>query len=308
MKQILLAVMILTLMLNTNAQDVLPLYEGDSIPNSKPSSNEERSERAGDGILRTYKVSRPTLTVYLPAADKANGTAVIICPGGGYRLLADDHEGSAVAKVLNDWGVTAFVLKYRIPDDATMDDKTIGPLQDAQRAIQLVREKAKLWQLNPRQVGIMGFSAGGHLAAMATVHYDDPKIANPLGTSLRPDFAILAYPVISFSEELAHKGSREQLIGKEPTASQLRYYSAEEQVDKKTPPVFLMHARDDKAVKVDNSLRFKEAMDKFKVKNDIYLYDNGGHGFGLKNSTSDVEWMKYVKQWMFGMDLILKKR
>lgn len=308
MKQILLAVMILTLMLNTNAQDVLPLYEGDSIPNSKPSSNEERSERAGDGILRTYKVSRPTLTVYLPAADKANGTAVIICPGGGYRLLADDHEGSAVAKVLNDWGVTAFVLKYRIPDDATMDDKTIGPLQDAQRAIQLVREKAKLWQLNPRQVGIMGFSAGGHLAAMATVHYDDPKIANPLSTSLRPDFAILAYPVISFSEELAHKGSREQLIGKEPTASQLRYYSAEEQVDKKTPPVFLMHARDDKAVKVDNSLRFKEAMDKFKVKNDIYLYDNGGHGFGLKNSTSDVEWMKYVKQWMFGMDLILKKR
>ncbi|MCG7857833.1 alpha/beta hydrolase [Flavihumibacter sp.] len=308
MKQILLAVMILTLMLNTNAQEVLPLYDGDSIPNSKPSSNEERSERAGDGILRTYKVSRPTLTVYLPAADKANGTAVIICPGGGYRILADDHEGSAVAKLFNDWGVTAFVLKYRIPDDATMDDKTIGPLQDAQRAIQFVREKAKLWQLNPRQVGIMGFSAGGHLAAMATVHYDDPKITNPLGTSLRPDFAILAYPVISFSEELAHKGSREQLIGKEPTASQLRYYSAEEQVDKKTPPVFLMHARDDKAVKVDNSLRFKEAMDKFKVKNDIYLYDNGGHGFGLKNSTSDVEWMKYVKQWMFGMDLILKKR
>lgn len=298
----------LTHTLTLNAQDILHLYPSDSIPNSKPATETERSEQGGDGILRVYKVSQPSLAVYLPPAGKANGTAVIICPGGGYRLLAASHEGADIARTFNEWGVTAFVLKYRLPDENIMEDKSIGPLQDAQRAIQLVREKAKLWSIDPRQVGIMGFSAGGHLAAMATVHYDDPKIANPLGTSLRPDFAILAYPVLSFSEELAHKGSREQLLGKEPTAAQIKYYSAEENVNKKTPPVFLMHARDDKAVKVENSLNFKAALDKFKVRNDIYLYDQGGHGFGMKNRTSDVEWMKYVKQWMFGMDLILQKR
>ena len=298
----------MSLSISAYSQEVIPLYPTDSIPNSKPSSVTERVENTGNGRALTYGVTVPSLTVYLPPAGKSNGTAVIICPGGGYWVLAAEHEGSEVAKVFNEWGVTAFVLKYRLPSDQTMVDKTIGPLQDAQRAIQLVREKAKLWQLDPRQIGIMGFSAGGHLAGSATVHFDDPKIANPLKTSLRPDFSILVYPVISFSDELAHKGSRENLLGKEPTPAQIKYHSLELQVTKKTPPVFLVHAKDDNAVKVQNSLVFAEALDKNKVKHDAYYYEKGGHGFGMNNPTSDVKWMKYVREWLFNMDLILQKR
>jgi acetyl esterase/lipase len=290
-----------------NAQEVIPLYPDGAIPNSKPSSVAEKTEKAGNGHVLTYNVSQPTLTIYLPPADKANGTAVIICPGGGYFVLAAEHEGSDVAKRFTDWGVTAFVLKYRLPSADIMEDPTIGPLQDAQRAIQLVRENAKVWQLDTKQIGIMGFSAGGHLAGSAAVHFDQALIANPLKTSLRPDFVILAYPVISFNDEIGHKGSREKLLGKEPDPAKVKYFSLETQVTKKTPPVFLMHAKDDKGVKVDNTLVFADALDKAKVKHDMYLYEKGGHGFGLKNPTSDIDWMKYVKEWMFGMDLILKR-
>ncbi len=289
-----------------SAQEIIPLYP-DAIPNSKPSTLAEKTERAGNGHLITSNVTQPTLTVILPPANKANGTAVIICPGGGYFILAAEHEGTDVAKKFTEWGVTAFVLKYRLPSAETMDDPTIGPLQDAQRAIQYIRENAKIWQIEPKQIGIMGFSAGGHLAASAAVHFDQAFIPNPLKTSLRPDFVVLAYPVISFSEEIGHKGSREKLLGKEADPAKVKYFSLETQVTKKTPPVFLMHAKDDKGVKVDNTLQFAEALEKAKVKHDTYLYEKGGHGFGLKNPTSDVDWMKYVKEWMFGMDLILKK-
>jgi acetyl esterase/lipase len=307
MKKILFTVMSAAISFLAVSQETIPLYEG-AIPNSKPSQLQEKSEVAGNGRFLISNVTTPTLTVFLPPADKANGTAVIVVPGGGYRFIAADHEGTAVAKALNEWGVTAFVLKYRLPSDETMTDKTIGPLQDAQRAIQIVREKAKLWQINPKQVGIMGFSAGGHLAGSATVHFDKAFIPNPLKTSLRPDFAILAYPVISFTDEFAHKGSREQLLGKEPAPDKLKFFSLELQVTKHTPPVFLMHARDDKAVKVQNSEVFAEALEKNRVKHDMYLYEKGGHGFGLINTQSDVDWMKYVYQWLFNQDLILKKK
>lgn len=289
-----------------SAQEIIPLYPN-IIPNSKPSTLVEKTERAGNGHLITSNITQPSLTVFLPDTRKANGTAVIICPGGGYFILAAEHEGSDVAKRFTEWGVTAFVLKYRLPSIATMEDPTIGPLQDAQRAIQYVRENAKIWQLEPKQIGIMGFSAGGHLAASAAVHFDQSYIQNTLKTSLRPDFVILAYPVISFNDEIGHKGSRENLLGKEPDPAKVKYFSLETQVTKKTPPVFLMQAKDDKGVKVENTLQFAEALDKVKVKHDMYLYEKGGHGFGLKNPTSDVDWMKYVKEWMFGMDLILKK-
>jgi acetyl esterase/lipase len=307
MKNLLFFIFILMSAKSSIAQEVIPLYPDGAIPNSKPSDLVEKTEKAGSGFLITSNVTQPSLTVYLPPADKANGTAVIICPGGGYWILAAEHEGSDVAKRLTEWGVTAFVLKYRLPSPDIMNDPTIGPLQDAQRAIQLVREKAKLWQLQPKQIGIMGFSAGGHLAASAAVHFDQSYIDNPLKTSLRPDFVILGYPVISFTEEIGHKGSREKLLGKEADAAKLKYFSLETQVTKKTPPVFLMHAKDDNGVKVANSLVFAEALEKNKVKHDIYLYEKGGHGFGLKNPASDVDWMKYLKEWMFGMDLILKR-
>jgi acetyl esterase/lipase len=307
MKKIITAIFSVVLTVTLHAQETIMLYENGTIPNSKPSEKQEKSAVAGNGRLLTSDVTTPSLLVFLPPAEKANGTAVIICPGGGYRYLAADHEGTAVAKVLNEWGVAAFVLKYRLPSDDIMQDKTIGPLQDAQRAIQVVREKARLWQINPKQIGIMGFSAGGHLAGSATVHFDQALIPNPLKISLRPDFSILAYPVITFTDPFAHKGSREQLLGKEPAPDKLKFYSLELHVTKKTPPVFLMHARDDKAVRVENSQLFADALEKNKVKYDMYLYEKGGHGFGLINPTTDVDWMKYLKQWMFNQDLILKR-
>ncbi|MFC0771471.1 alpha/beta hydrolase [Terrimonas alba] len=296
-KRLLLFCSMMTSTLVIHAQDVIPLYN-DSVPNSIRSSLQEVADTGKDGITRISKVTQPTLTVYTPPAGKANGTAVIICPGGGYRILAFNHEGINVAKVFTEWGVTAFVLKYRLPDDAIMTDKTIGPLQDAQRAIQLVRERSADWKINPKHVGIMGFSAGGHLASTAVTHFDKPYIDNSSKTKLRPDFALLVYPVISFSNEITHMGSRNNLLGANPTAEQIKLFSNELQVTKKTPPTFLVHAKDDKGVPIENSLAFIRALEKAKVPHDSFFYEKGGHGFGLNNTTSDIKWMDLVKSWM----------
>ena len=179
-----------------------------------------------------YNVSVPTITVFLPPKEKANGTAVIICPGGGYHVLVIEREGRDIAREFNKLGVAAFVLKYRLPDDRIMPDKSIGPLQDAQRAVAVVREHAGEWNIDPHKIGIMGFSAGGHLASTAGTHFENALIENKNGTSLRPDFMILVYPVISFSDSLGHIGSREYLLGKNPSEKQIRFFSNELQVDK----------------------------------------------------------------------------
>src|SRR5690554_3277641 len=189
-------------------QQEISLYEG-AVPNSLPTTITEKSELGNDGILRISHVTEPTLTVYRPPAGVANtGKAVVICPGGGYRILAMSHEGYDVAAALAKEGITAFVLKYRLPSDETMADKSIGPLQDAQRAIQWVREHADDWGINGDQIGIAGFSAGGHLASTLSTHYQQALVPNPRGTSLRPDFSLLVYPVISLTEGMTHGGSR----------------------------------------------------------------------------------------------------
>jgi acetyl esterase/lipase len=281
----------------SSAQIVIPLY-ADSIPNSKPVADEEHSETDQRGIQRISKVSRPALTVYLPPKEKANGAAVIIFPGGGYRMLAASHEGSDVAKRFNDMGVTAFVVKYRLPSDVTMINKEVGPVQDAQRAIQLVREKAKEWNIDKERVGILGFSAGGHLASTAGTHFNHAYIKVDKKTNLRPDFMILVYPVISFADSICHMGSRTNLIGENPSDEKKREYSNELHVNKKTPPTYLVHAEDDSTVKVQNMLLFASALQKYKVPFDFYLYEKGGHGFGMNNSTSEVKWMDLVQEWM----------
>ncbi|MEP7277339.1 MAG: alpha/beta hydrolase [Bacteroidota bacterium] len=297
MKKIVCLSVVLSIMATVVAQDIIPLYEKE-VPNSKPLANREKSELGKDGIQRISKVSAPTLMVFLPPKEKANGTAVIICPGGGYSILAYSHEGTDVAKVLNEWGVTAFVLKYRLPDDSIMEQKEIGPLQDAQRAIQLVREGAKKWGIDKNKIGIMGFSAGGHLASTAGTHFNHAVIKNTKNTSLRPDFMILGYPVISFTDSLAHIGSRTNLIGKNPGAEKIKYYSNELQITKKTPPTFLVHAKDDGTVKVQNSIAFYDALKKNGVPAEIHFYEHGGHGFGLHNKTSPDNWMDWLKAWM----------
>jgi acetyl esterase/lipase len=296
MKKILLASFLLSMQLSSFAQNEFPLYNG-TVPNSKPAGILEKKDV--DGILRISNVTNPTLTVY-PAKGNASGAAVVICPGGGYSILAVGHEGSEVANLLASWGITAFVLKYRLPSDAIMQDKSIGPLQDAQRAIQLVRERAAEWKIDPQKIGIMGFSAGGHLASTAGTHFTTAVIDNPQHTSLRPDFMILGYPVISFADSICHKGSKVNLIGKKPSQEQVALYSNELQITQQTPPTFLVHAEDDKTVPVQNSLYFYESLLHHGVPAEMHLYPKGGHGFGLHNKTTPDEWSERLHNWLKG--------
>jgi acetyl esterase/lipase len=281
----------------TNAQEVLPLYP-DAIPNSRPAADQEVTTIRDAKRINVSRVSRPSLTMFLASPEKANGTAIIICPGGGYTNLAIGHEGIEVAKAFNEMGISAFVLKYRIPNDTTMINKEIGPLQDAQRSIQMVRQHSKEWNINASRIGIMGFSAGGHLASTAGTHFSKAVIENKANINLRPDFMILLYPVISFSDSLAHIGSRNQLIGKSPSPEKIVEYSNELQVTSATPPTFLTHAGDDKTVKVQNSINFYLALLKNKIPAEIHIYPRGGHGFGMENTTTNDKWMERLKNWL----------
>jgi acetyl esterase/lipase len=276
------------------SQTELPLYNG-PVPNSKDVSNEETREVRPDGILVISKVSVPTLTVY--QAEKPNGKAIIICPGGGYWILAAGHEGHDVAKEFAKRGVTAFVLKYRLPNGATMVDKSIGPLQDAQRAIQMVRENAEKWNVDPNQIGIMGFSAGGHLASTAGTQFHREVIDNPNKTSLRPDFLVLIYPVITFDPEVGHSGSSKNLIGERPSQGMINLYSNDKQVTAETPPSYLVHSKDD-PVKIENTYLFIEALKQHGVPYGTTIYESGGHGYGMVNKTSEVRWMDELEKWM----------
>ena len=282
----------------SKSQEVIPLYT-DSIPGAKPtpSTYVENTEVRANGTLSVTKVSIPTLTVFEAPKDIATGTAVIICPGGGYAALAFSHEGTDVAKRFNAIGITAFVLKYRLPSDQIMLDKTYALLQDAQQAIYLVRKAAKRYHIKSNKVGIMGFSAGGHFVSTLETHYNDLKIANPEKIDLRPSFGVLVYPVISF-EESVHTGTMKNLLGPNPPDSLKRYFSANENVTKKTPPTYLVHAKDDKTVAVENSVLMNAALKKGGVHSEMYLYEKGGHGFGLINKTSDVDWFNLMAGWL----------
>lgn len=285
--------------LMVNAQQELPLYGNRPIPNSKPVPDRETVDTSGVPVRYSFSlVSHPKLLIFLPPAGKATGAAVVVCPGGAYLHLAFTHEGTDVAKMLNDMGIAAFVLKYRLPNDETMVDKTIGPLQDAQRAIQLVRQRAGEWGVDPAKVGIMGFSAGGHLASTAGTHFDQAVIDNPGKISLRPDFMILLYPVISFEDSIAHRGSRDNLIGLHPDPAQVRKYSNELQVTAQTPPTFLVHTGDDKVVPVANSIHFYEALQANNVPSELHVYPKGGHGFGMNNPTTADRWTDRLHNWL----------
>lgn len=217
------------------AQSVIHLYK--QVPNSKKTDMQEINDPSSKRG-KVSKVVDPTITAYLPEPSKANGTAVIICPGGGYSYLVVNDEGGNVAQELNTKGIAAFVLKYRLPSDAIMQNREIGPLQDAQRAIQIVRQRAAEWHIDPAKVGIMGFSAGGHLASTLSTHYQKAVIDNPDHINLRPDFSVLIYPVITFQDSILHKGSKKALIGENANAEKVKEYSNELQVTADTPPAF----------------------------------------------------------------------
>lgn len=297
MKRFLLLFSLLgTICLTGAAQEVIPLYNG-AIPNEITAENEEHVK---DGIY--FAVSKPELTIYLPQNTATGRTAIVICPGGGYGAVCASYEGEKIARAMNEKGVAAFVLKYRLPSDRTCSNKTIAPLQDAQRAIKIVRDNAEKWGINVHKVGIIGFSAGGHLASTAGTHFSQCYIENEEGTNLRPDFMMLIYPVISMQPELTHAGSRDNLLGKNPTPEMLDLYSNEKQVTENTPPAFLCHAMDDDVVPVENSIRFYEAMKAKNVPADMHLFSKGKHGFPLEPANSN--WLDYAFHWMMEQQLV----
>ncbi|TDS14239.1 acetyl esterase/lipase [Maribacter caenipelagi] len=297
--------LLLLLMVNgIFAQDtIMPLWPKDKIPNHVKSSEREIHEQ--NEILRISKVQVPTIEVYLPSKRDATGEAVLIFPGGGYGILAYDWEGTDIAKFLNSKGIAGIVLKYRLPSDVSQTDKKFVPLIDAQRAVKLVRSKAEQFNVKTNKIGIIGFSAGGHLASTLGTHFDE-KVYKDVDDideeSARPDFMALGYPVISFGPH-THSGSKTNLIGEEAPSELSDYFSNEKQVTKLTPPTFLLHATDDTVVPVENSLLFYKAVKNKGVSATMHIYPKGGHGFGL--GLHD----EHLKDWGEGMiDWIISLR
>jgi len=279
---------------------VYPLWAKGAVP-----------QTAGDS-----RFDRPQLTHYAPGNGKANGAAVVICPGGGYGALATNHEGKQVAEYFAQLGVQAFVLQYRIVQKERPGPLGTAPLLDAQRAIRLVRSLAGKLQLDVKRVGLLGFSAGGHLASTAGTHFD---AGNADGDeiekqSCRPDFLMLAYPVISTNKSITHGGSLRNLLGDKPTADELAYFSNEKHVTKDTPPTFLFHTDEDTAVPPENSALFYLARKKSKVPAELHIYEKGKHGVGLgtdpqwtgnsPNAAYTADWGAHLAKWLTAHKLL----
>jgi acetyl esterase/lipase len=270
------------------------------VPNYKASGEKEKIESAD--IMRVSLVQTPEMTVYLPSKKAATGQAVIICPGGGYGFLAYNWEGTDVAGFLVAKGITAIVLKSRLPNSKSNITPHLSPLMDAARAMRMVRSNTARWNIKKDAIGIMGFSAGGHLASTLGTHFDNGDRAATDSIerqSSRPDFMVLVYPVISVSKPIMHAGSRNNLIGAKPDSSLAKLYSNELQVTKETPPTFLVHTTDDKTVPVENSLLFYQALKDNNVPVEMHIYPTGEHGFGLGVGTGYLEsWTDRLVDWM----------
>ena len=296
--------LLLLLMVNSFfAQDtIMQLWPKDKIPNHLKSVEKEIHEQ--NEILRISKVQVPTIEVYLPSKRDATGEAVLIFPGGGYGILAYDWEGTDIAKFLNSKGIAGIVVKYRLPSDISQTDKKYVPLLDAQRAVRLVRGNAEKFNVVPNKIGIIGFSAGGHLASTLGTHFNE-KVYEPIDRiddeSARPDFMALGYPVISFGE-MTHLGSKKNLIGENPTTELVNYFSNEKQVTELTPPTFLLHATDDTVVPVENSLLFYKAVKDKGVSVTMHIYPKGGHGFGLGLHDEHLkDWGNRMLNWIVSL-------
>ena len=283
----------------TTAQKTIPLYKNNEIKGAITCNKKEIATKdPSNSRVSISNVTEPSLTIYQPVNLNKTRSAVIVCPGGSYINLSITHEGYQVAEELNKYGITAFVLKYRLPNDDCMQHKETGPLQDLQQAIILVKSRAKEWGIDSSKLGILGFSAGGHLVSTSLTHFTDCYADNPLNISVRPAFGVLIYPVISFQDGIAHEFSKENLLGKNPGKGKMDFFSSEKQVTAYTPPCFLVHAEDDKAVPVKNSIYFYEALVNNKVKGELLIYQSGGHGFGLINPDTKETWIDNLIHWL----------
>ncbi len=263
------------------AQQEIKLY-----PNGPTESNEIKVLESFRDSEFIKDISVPRMVAFPAAKEKATGTAVVICPGGGYGGVSQIKEGSEIAKWFNDLGVSAFVLYYRMPNGhATV------PLTDARTALKIVRDRSTEWNINKSKIGIMGFSAGGHLASTVGTHFDTPE--------QRPAFVILGYPVVTMKRELTHGGSRKNLLGENPSEEQVNLYSNELQVTKNTPPTFIVHATDDKTVPVLNSIQLYKALQDHKIVSELDTFAVGGHGFGMRKRGIPVDnWPELLKNWL----------
>ncbi|RIV46143.1 alpha/beta hydrolase [Flagellimonas pelagia] len=285
---------------------ILPLWPN-KIPNQKETDEKEDATFNDDGILWITNVQEPTIEVYLPTKKTATGQAVLIFPGGGYYGLAYDWEGTDIAKAFNAKGIAGIVVKYRLPwSKSITSNKNIVPLQDAQRAIRMVRQNAGEWNISPNKIGIMGFSAGGHLASTLGTHYNE-KVYDRQDDiddlSARPDFMALVYPVITLGAVSTHSGSRKSLVGDNPTQEQIDYLSNEKHVDKNTPTTFLVHAADDDGVSVENSILFFRALREEGVSAAMHIYPKGGHGFSLALHDPVLRnWINLFFEWVEQLD------
>ncbi len=272
-------------------------------PNGAPNDNGMKEpEEKYDGI-RVRNVSEAEMYVYLPEKDKNTGVAVVICPGGGYRIEAMDHEGHEIATFLQGKGIAGIVLKYRLP----YGHHEI-PSCDARRAIRTVRKNALEWGIDPERIGIAGSSAGGHLASTAGTVFDagNKESSDPVDQqSCRPNFMLLLYPVISFDEDFGHMGSRENLIGKGHDKNLIKKYSNELNVTEQTPPTFLVLADDDKSVPPRNSIEFYSALKRYDIPAEMHIFQQGGHGFGIRKTGLPVdEWPELFYNWLKARKII----
>lgn len=306
-RRAMLSVVTLSAVLSFN---LLPAVSAEPPPNaasaraSKPDSDGETCSLwpgqapVGDG---QFEAANASITVHRPAPGKANGAAVVICPGGGYGGLVIGAEGHGIAKWLNGHGIAGIVLQYRLPKG-----RPFVPLLDAQRAIRTARANAEQWGIDPQRIGIIGFSAGGHLASTAGTHFDrgDPQAADPIArVSSRPDFVILVYPVVTMSAT-THGGSKANLLGRDPKPELVELFSNEKQVTNQTPPMFLAHAQDDKVVTPDNSRMLHEALRAHGVATEYLQLPRGGHGLkGYKGPMWDA-WQAQSLAWLAAQKLI----
>lgn len=259
----------------------------------------EKLEEGG----RLANISEPTLTVYWPAVDRPNGTAVIVCPGGAYGMLSNDREGVQYAQWLSHLGITTFILKSRLKEYGHP-----APLQDVLRAVRLVRSRAAEFKINPARLGVMGSSAGGHLAASAGTLFDhaDGRTGAAIDSvNARPDFLILMYPVITMADGVTHNGSRENLLGKQRTPEQETFFSLENRVTAATPPTLLIHTQEDKSVVIENSIRFFQALTKAGVPADFYAFEKGAHGMGMRDGLGTAsDWPDRAREWLRARGLL----
>ena len=281
---------------------IIPLWN-DNIPNSQKS--EDKEVVLSTDAIRISLVQTPTLEVFLPTKKSNTGKAVIICPGGGYHNVVYDWEGTDIAKWFNSKGIAAFVLKYRLPNTKSVKVSYEAPLQDAQRALRIVRSQSEKWHVNPNKIGIMGFSAGGHVASTLGTQFSTPNKFKEMTIdtiSARPDFMILVYPVVTMKLDYTHKGSRLSLLGENPSEDLINQYSNELQVTKNTPPTFIVHSSDDFAVPVENSLNLYKALKDNGVKTEMHIYQEGGHGYSLGLGKGYLQtWTDRLYDWLQSM-------